>query len=305
MKVPKCSINGSCPLCEETQWKLAKMMIISSLARHDKNYQGEGFDVRLFKNTGLNVSYEGQQITTKDTDISFLNGYFPPELPEKFKSKEDLLAQCVSNIESSANAVIKAEKFAKNSASVKPGLIDGLSVDASLTVFKDNFNKAFNQLLEIQQYELKKAKWEKIRVCVRCGESYIYENDKKNIETFELPNFTFVGIEKHCPSCKSYVWKNAERYYSIPINKLKSQLSIAQNKLKDSNAFYSEPYKKGFVTWISRYLFKPESPEILEKEVVKAKSRLAGAIDNHKNIAEKHQNFLHMKICLKCKNLYT
>ncbi|MDP2153855.1 MAG: hypothetical protein Q8J66_09380 [Methylotenera sp.] len=304
MKEPKCSTNGSCPSCDENKWKLAKMILISKLARHDVNFQGEGFEVRLFKESGLKVSYQGQDIETKDKNLSFLVEYFPPELPLAFKLKEKLIEQCHKNIEDSAKAIVKAENFAKNSVSVKPGLFDGFSVDISLSAYKDNFDKAFSKLVEIQEYELKKAIWDKTKVCLRCGECYISANIKKNIETFELPKFTFTGMEKYCPSCKSYVWKNAERYYSIPIINLKSQLSTSQNLLKDSIKFYNQPPEKGILTWISRYFFKPESPDLLEKVVVKAQAILKRAIDEHKSISEKNDNLLNMKICLKCKNLY-
>jgi hypothetical protein len=74
--------------------------------------------------------------------------------------------------------------------------------EAKGTTF-DSYARKLDALL---QYDAEYTQWKATRICLRCAVTFI--DAKTDIPKAPAMAFRFAGQERHCPSCKSYFWKD-------------------------------------------------------------------------------------------------
>lgn len=285
------------------------MLVLAGVTQIDTESKGGGFGVGIglgSGQSGVGVNYQGIDLSTTGThSVAMAIEYSPPTPPDEYANKEHWIKECYSNLKDSAKIIMKMDEFAQNADKIKPGIFNMFSSDSSLSVHKDNFDKAYNHLLQFQEYERKKTIWNQTRVCNRCGESFVPTEGLKEVEySFVLPEYSFDGKDRCCPCCKSHQWKSAENFFSIPIRELENSIETYQRMLKDSIEYYSQPPRKGFWGWFNKPLIEPLTPDKINSNIVKEKMELANAIDKRNQALEINGSFSNMRVCINCKAMY-
>lgn len=319
MKDPKVSINGCCPACSSDDWVLTKMIALAGTTRVETTSSGGGFGVNVGAvkaGSGVGINYQGANFDTEGTHISGLAlEYQPPAPPKDLDKKDHYLERCDFYRKCASDNIKKIDEFAGTKEKILPATFGG-SQDG-ISVHEMFFKKSRAALEKIRNYELEKAVWEITRVCKRCGESFITaEQDKITKTDLQLPNFDFVGKERHCPSCGRYQWKKSMIFYEIRIKNLKDKVSSASRKLASSEQYLSEavnevqnPDVGGIWSRLVRKVFTPD-PEHLNKEVEKSKILLWESQKNEANAVTAFENFQagknaeNFRTCTSCETQY-
>lgn len=306
------STDGNCPSCSGSDWKLSKVIVASGTTIVDTESNGGGWGVGTGfgqGHGGVGVNYQGVNLDTKGTFTTVGAAvYAAPQIPDGYNNRSSFLNNCAAHISRASNGIIKIDGLASGTEAIKLGFF---SLCGSSGFF-DGCRKAYDEnasLLEpFQIYEVKKALWDRTRVCCRCGVDFVTSDDKHQaIESMTaIPKFTFEGEHRKCPNCKSYVWKTLDAFFDIKIRELQAGLDTAKKRLEDAVKFANTPQKPGFLNqlWNKVENAITPTPERAQKEVAQAQSLLADIFQRKKDAIQQYSDFEKVRVCAECEKLY-
>lgn len=320
---PNVSIDGRCPSCASDDWKLAKVIVSKGTTMVDTESEGGGWGVGVGAGQGhggVGVNYQGVTLDTKGTLITAdAARYAAPQMPEQCNKKSSLFSKIVNSRTSARDAIEKIDEFASNLDAIKPGLFSHVPSDINIEMYRKNYEESISILapiLEISlEYEVEKELWEKTRVCCRCGESFVTDNDKHHASTRKIEKilpYTFEGENRRCPSCKSYVWKTANAFFEIRLRELQANCDTAKNMLESAVNIANKPKKTGFFNQLWNKVEKAinMTPEKAQTMVDDAQAQLNNIIQKRNEALQQHPsiqqnpNFNKVRVCVECEKLY-
>jgi hypothetical protein len=218
MKEPRVSSDGSCPACSGVDWKLSKMMVLAGVTNVDTESSGGGFGIGGGVGRGhggVGVNYQGVDLSTTGTHTTATAvEYAAPQAPDQYDRKYYWLEECSNLLKKAAEEVVKIDQFATTIENIKPGLFSSAGSDAGLENCEKRYKTCCDHLTAFQAYERDKALWDRTRICMRCGESFVTTEDRQSSRaSFDVPEFQFEGKHRRCPYCKAHQWKTAEVFF--------------------------------------------------------------------------------------------
>lgn len=305
MKEPIESFDGSCPSCSSDDWKLARVIVSSGTTIVESESEGGGWGVGVQQGGGFGLNYQGVNLDTKGTFTTVDAAiYAAPQLPDQYDKKHSLLQSRKDQLSSATNCMQKLHDFASRLDSVTPGFCSPDFFETRRNAYDNSVKK----LESFQEYEVNKALWDKMRVCSRCGESFVTANDRQQANAYKItfPKFSFEGQERQCPNCKTYGWKTADAFFKIKILELESEFEAAKKTLEDAVNFTNKPQKPGFLNqlWSKVEIAFTVTPDQAQKRVNTAKVKLGIILKRQEEAIQQYPDLSKVRVCVNCKKLY-
>lgn len=298
---PKLSNDGNCPACFGGDWKLAKVLVLNGVSHINTESDGGGFGVG-FGRGGVSVNYQNLDLSTSGTHTTATAlEHAAPEQPDQYPRLAHWLGECSSAIEKAANGIVEVDKFAENHEKLKPGMFGRFNIE----VFEKNYTKASKYLQSFQIYQCQVELWNRTRVCQRCGEGFVTENDRRLSKTsIKVPDFIFEGIKRRCPTCHSFHWKTPEAYLSIKIRALEEVLKRDKSNLENAFDRANKPIDRDFKNLSDRTLLNSKYEDAKIK-VEETQAKLTATIEERDHAISHHPDFKNIRICSDCEAIYT
>lgn len=300
------SQDGCCPSCTSDNWKLAKVIVASGTSVVDTESDGGGWGAGVGSG-GVGVNYQGVNLDTKGTFTTTEAAKFAdlePQMPDCYNKKSSLISNCTNAMIKSQEGIEKVDRLALKLDTIKPHMFGGIS-DRDFQRLREEYDSCAATLKTIEEYDINKALWDKMRVCGRCGESFVTTADMQqaNSRKIKIPKFTFKGEDGRCPSCMSYIWKTTDAFFDIKIRELQSVCSLAKKKLDEAVDYANNSTNGGFFKKLWKEMTTP-TPEKAQEAVDKAQSQLANVFQRRKEGIKQFNNFEKVRVCVECEKLY-
>lgn len=304
MKEPKLSDDGNCPTCSGIDWKLARVLVLDGVTNIDTESNGGGFGIGV-GSAGVNVNYQGLDLSTTGTHTSATaQEYAPPIPPNQYDRKDYWVKECSNVLKQAADKIVKVDQFAVTSERITPGFFSNSITDGDIESCEKKYKECSNHLIEFRAYESEKALWDRTRVCMRCGDSFVTDKDiKSTAASFDVPEFLFEGKGRRCPNCNSYQWKTADAFFSIKIRQLEGELksgmdifqwTLDKSKKLNNGGLLSQP--------ILRLL--AVKPEDAKKIVEQTQAELTAMNEAREQAIKHHQDLKGIRVCSSCETSY-
>lgn len=311
MEYTKISTDGHCPSCSGIDWKLAKMIVLDGIANIETESEGGGFGVSAGLGRGqggIGVNYQGFNSSASGTITKATSEvYAPPCPPDYYDSKEDWITSRDIQLWRAARTMLEIDQFALNATTMERGFFSTNGDENAIGDSKKQF-LIYNEKLakwkeKFQKYEKDMAIWNKTRVCTRCGERFILEEQVPDISpTINILTFKFEGQNRYCPQCRSYGWKRADIFFCIKIREIEEQLKNNREYLSKSIEVAKNPDAGGFWKRLrNKLILKPEEAEKRVKESERALDKI---IQNRDAMEAKFHKLSAVRTCLKCEKTY-
>jgi hypothetical protein len=130
---------------------------------------------------GMAVNYQGIGFDTEGsitTDLA--SRYAPPTPPAKYDQRAGWLQQYRDQVDKATDLVRQADEFALNTQRILPGgLFSSGSKDGAIRGCRTYYDLWLAEHLQrTHAYETDLALWMRTRVCTRCGESFMTDDDR-------------------------------------------------------------------------------------------------------------------------------
>lgn len=305
MKEPKLSNDGNCPACSGVDWKLAKVLVLAGVTNIDTESDGGGFGVGV-GGRGVNVNYQGLDLSTTGTHTTGTAAeYAAPKAPDQYDKKDHWLKECSNVLKQAAGGGVKIDQFAATTEKITPGLFSISDTNGYLESCEKYYKECCDHLIAFQAYEREKALWDRTRVCQRCGESFVTNEDRQSSKaSFDVPELLFEGKHRRCPKCNSYQWKTAEVFFSIKTRQLEEKLKVDMERLQEALDYASNPSDGGFWKKLGRKLLTLK-PEDAKRNVEQTQVKLSATIEARDQTIQHHPDFQNTRVCSACEASYT
>ena len=254
------------------------MIVLEGMTHIDLASSGGGYGVEVGLGRGhggLGVNYQKVNFATSGlhtSDISLT--YAPPTPPDSYDKNQYYRDQCEEILKRAEDKVKELDEFSTSTKGIHPG--GSNAGHSNLISLRSTYQRMLNYLVLNQSYDSKKAIWEKTRVCLRCGDCFITNQDQQSSQVSErLPEFKFTAEERRCPECKDYMWKTAKTFFTIKIRELEDNLKFDLERQKEAVNYANNPNEGGFWKKLGRKLLTL-SPEDANKKVAHSQVKLAG-----------------------------
>lgn len=279
------------------------MIVLTGITSVNTNSTGGGFGISAGAGRGhggVGINYQGLDFSTTGTHTNAsVAVYAAPSPPDGLERKKHWLDECLNSINKATAAVEKIDSFAKDEAALSKGLFSKENIS-----YEESRHKKASKLLQsFQEYEAHKALWDKMRVCLRCGESFVTSDDRDAATAnFEIPAFNFPGANRRCQNCQSYHWKTPEAYFHIMISNAEDRLRQDWTRLREAIDYKQNPNDGGFWKRLGNKLLVL-SEEQAQENVRKSEAYLEQAIKERDEAMLKYE-FNGTRVCLDCKSFY-
>lgn len=305
MREPKKTTDGNCPNCSSSDWTLTKLVVLHGTVAIKTESNGGGFGVGAGVGNGhggVGVNYQSTNLSTSGIHTTAMAAEWGcPRAPEEYSRKSHWINECVESSKEAAQAIEKFDEFSMNREKMIPSLYQRIN----FSEIAYRYEKAENHLREFQKFERRRFLWDLTRVCSRCGEGFVTEEQLALVPIpFEIPKFSFAGQGRHCPHCNDYQWKAAEIFFSIKVDQARKELKQHEEALREALAYAANPGDGGFFKRLKSKLFTL-NPESAERNVDDARNKVLAIEKEFNSARTEWTDVQSQRICLKCERCYS
>jgi hypothetical protein len=282
------STDGNCPSCKSNNWKTLEALTLTQRTRTEST------------TTGNRSHHRRETIGHGATEAA--TRYAPPARPVDYDQLARYRKGCSDAIAAAEGRLAEIDAASKQPNQVLPNLLRA-GPEAKGTTF-DSYARKLDALL---QYDAEYTQWKATRICLRCAVTFI--DAKTNLPKAPAMAFCFAGQERHCPSCKSYFWKDPEAVAEHRERLANSALARAQEQLRDAEdaerSAAANPRPSGLLSRLAAFLTpSPMGVDEARAELAEAERAHRRAINSVLALRRGFEGKKGVRWCVGCKSIY-